>query len=112
MFSLFITPISSHVHDLFSFQINIIISFLFVVVSLLFCWSLCCDFVIMPESNALLRKIFKNEELKAQIDVLTDELKPETRDSVPGSHQSLAVHLWLIETIRFRTVSTQDGKWK
>ena len=35
----------------------------------------------MPESNALLRKIFKNEELKAQIDVLTDELKPETRDS-------------------------------
>ena len=85
MFSLFITSISSHVHDLFSLQIKLIISFLFVAVSLLFCSSLCSDLVIMHEVNAVLRK--KKEELKAQIDILTDELKKlETQFTVHTNH--------------------------
>lgn len=39
----------------------------------------------MPELNAVLRK--KNEELKAQIDILTDELKKlETQFTVHTNH--------------------------
>ena len=59
-----------------NFSINLIVSLLFVAVLLLSCLLLWCDLRILLSCLSQTRpEGKKNEELKVQIDVLTDELK-------------------------------------
>ena len=65
--------------DLISFFLSVVVCYCFLLIFVLRLENS----VIMPETKTSLKK--KNEELKAQIDVLTDELKKP--DSAYGSHQ-------------------------